>query len=222
MGYLFIDIETYIDKRKPKSGLNPYTSNSKVISIAYNYYDQFRLSDEHIKNPTILNEWESNEKDILGKFYRFLKMKVEDDEHIKLVGFNHIKFDLSYLFGRFIINEIAEPFELYDLLYSKPHCIDLGQLSQVLSKKMKEKQEIYNVSQKEANRFFKLPVRQGSGIEYTKYYDNKEFDKYQQAVLEEFSFEKLYLNLKDHFKKKNTMERSSKRIVQKGLFDQPS
>lgn len=217
MGYLFIDIETYVDKISPLSGLNPYLKTSKIISIAYNYYNQLILKDLDIKKPTLLKEWESSEREILLNFYRFLKMKVEDDKHIKLVGFNHLKFDLTYLFGRFIMNEVADPEEIYTLLYKKPHCIDLAQISQIISNH--KSKEIMNVGQKVVNRFFGIPVRSGSGLDYTKYYENKEYDKYEKTVYDEFSFEKLYINLREHLQEKKTMLTPSKRKVQTSLFD---
>ena len=41
MGYFFFDIETFIDESDKASGLNPYKNKSKIISIAYNYYNEF-------------------------------------------------------------------------------------------------------------------------------------------------------------------------------------
>jgi len=216
MGYLFIDIETFIDKELPESGLNPYLKTSKILSIAYNYYDEFHLTEKKIKNPTILKEWESSEKDILIKFYRFLKMKVEDDNFIKIVGFNQLKFDMSYLFARLIMNKIAEPEETYKMLYQRPHCIDLGQISQILSKN--KYKEIFNVNQATANRFFGIPVRKGKGTDYTIYYVNKEYNKYIKAVYDEFVFELLYIHLRRHIYKKKTMVKDEK-FKQKGLTD---
>lgn len=203
MGYFFIDIETYIDAENPQTGLNPFLKSSKVISISYNYYNEFHLSEKHIKEPTILKGWESSELEILKKIYTFLKLKTADDKHIKIIGFNHLKFDMSYLFGRMIVNKIAEPEEVYSIFYVKPHYIDLGQLSQIISNN--KFKEILNISQKQANKFFNLPVKKASGKDVTKFYLNKEYDKIVEYIKEEFYFELLYINLRRHIYKKKTM-----------------
>ena len=206
MGYFFIDTETYIDKEIPESGLNPYISSSKVICIAYNYYDEFHLSEKHIKKPTILKEWETSEADILGKIYTFLKLKIDADKHLKIIGFNNLKFDMTYLFGRLVVNKIASPQEIYDIFYRKPHYIDLGQLSQIISNN--KFKEILNISQKDAIKFFDLPAKKGSGKDITNFYKNKEFDKIIDYINEEFSFELLYINLRRHIYQKRTMEKN--------------
>jgi hypothetical protein len=206
MGYFFIDTETYIDKEIPESGLNPYISSSKIICIAYNYYDEFHLSEKHIKKPTILKEWETSEADILGKIYAFLKLKIDADKHLKIIGFNNLKFDMTYLFGRLVVNKIASPQEIYDIFYRKPHYIDLGQLSQIISNN--KFKEILNISQKDAIKFFDLPAKKGSGKDITNFYKNKEFDKIIDYINEEFSFELLYINLRRHIYQKRTMEKN--------------
>ncbi len=48
MGYFFLDIETYIDDEVKYSALNPFTTKSKVIAIAYNYYNEFKISEKII------------------------------------------------------------------------------------------------------------------------------------------------------------------------------
>ncbi len=72
MGHLFLDIETYSSKENEDSSLNPYMAESKVIVIAYCYYNTFKPpKKEEIKPPIFLNEWESNENTILMKFHGF-------------------------------------------------------------------------------------------------------------------------------------------------------
>jgi len=199
MGYFFIDIETFVDKEVPESGLNPYLSSSKIICITYNYYDEFHLSEKHIKRPTILKEWETSEVDILSRIYNFLRIKIDVDTHLKIIGFNNLKFDMTYLFGRLVINKIAPSEEIYDIFYRRPHCIDLGQLSQIISNS--KFKEILNISQKEANKFFGLPVKKASGKDVSNFYRNKEFEKIIEYVNEEFSFELLYINLRRYIYK---------------------
>ena len=61
-----------------------------------------------------------------------------------------------------------------------------------------------NINQKEANKFFDIPVKKGSGKDVTIYYNNKEYEKILDYIKEEFTFETLYLKLKRHmFNKKN-------------------
>jgi hypothetical protein len=203
MGYFFLDIETYIDDEVKYSALNPFTTKSKVIAIAYNYYNEFKISEKIIRKPTVLKEWESGEKKILQDFYTFAKLKIPDDKHFKYLGFNCIKFDLSYLMGRLITHEIDTPENIYYNLFTAPHIIDLGQISQILSNN--KFKEILNINQKTTNSFFDLPIKQGTGKDVTKFYNNKEFDKIEKYISEEFSFELLYLKLKRHIYKKETM-----------------
>ena len=69
MGHLFLDIETYLSPGDEESALNPYKEKSKVIVVAYNYYNSFGPpKKQDIKPPTLLKEWESDEKTILTKF----------------------------------------------------------------------------------------------------------------------------------------------------------
>ena len=132
MAFLFVDVETYIDPEDETSGLNPYRKNSKVISISYKFYAGKKLLYKNKKtgeldlNPlTIKKVWESDENTILEEFWVFFKGKVEDEVRtyhgeevtdLKVVGFNHTKFDLPYLFGRMQFHKIAEPSELYSIL----------------------------------------------------------------------------------------------------------
>ena len=98
--------------------------------------------------------------------------------------------------------EIDTKEEIYEYLFRLPHVIDLGQLAQIISKNRFK--EIMNINQKEANNFFDIPVKKGSGKDVTKYYLNKEYDKILEYINDEFTFETLYLKLKRHmFNKKN-------------------
>jgi hypothetical protein len=196
MGYLFLDIETYVSPDDDTSGLNPFRPASKVLSIAYNYYDGFKVKESEIRKPTILKEWEDGEKKILIKLWDFLRVKLENDEHLKFLGFNILKFDMSYLFGRMQVLEIADNNEMYEVLYRRPHYIDLGQISQVITKNRFK--EFLNVSQKTTNRFFNLPIKKGTGKDVSKFYDKKEYDKILDYMNEEFCFELLYQKLRRH------------------------
>ena len=145
------------------------------------------------------------EKEILTKLWDFLRVKIENDVHLKFLGFNVLKFDMTYLFGRMQVLEIADPNEIYEVLYRRPHYIDLGQISQVISKNRFK--EFLNVSQKTTNTFFDLVVKKGSGKDVSKYYDKKEYDKIIEYMIEEFNFELLYMKLRRHVFAKKVNER---------------
>lgn len=209
--YFFIDIETYIDKQNPETGLNPYYPNSKIIAIAFNYYDAFVLTEKNIIPPTIYKEWESSEKEILERFYNFIKRKVETSPHIKIVGFNHIKFDLPYLFARLTYYEIDKKENIHKILFQLPHHIDLGQASMIISSRMKKRKEFYNVSQVEVKKFFNMPIQAKGRDKLSDYYRNKQFEKIIEYIKEEFQSELIYINLRRHIHNKRTMDPSSKK-----------
>lgn len=207
MGYLFIDIETYVDLQNRDSGLNPYEKESKVLTICFSYNSKFRLTLADLGPPTILKEWESSEEEILKRFYSFIKEKVETDEHLKLLGFNIQKFDIPYLFGRMMVKEIDLPKNLSNVFYKRVHVIDLGQLAMILSKKMQEKKEIFNVSFNEVSISLGMPSKTGNGLAVSKWYRDQEYDKIVKYIRQEFQFDKMYLTLRDYilgaFTKKN-------------------
>lgn len=209
MGYLFFDIETYVDKENPTSGLNPHMPESKVIAIAYNSYDTFviRTDLREKTSPTILKEWELGEKEILSDFFDFWKMRMDRDEHLKICGFNHTKFDAPYLSSRLIINDISDPYEIHEYLYQRPHYIDLAQIGMITSGRMAKRKEFYNVGQKEINKFFGIPVKEASGKDVSRWYDREEYDKIEDYIKTEFTFEELYVSLRNHIKYKETFTR---------------
>lgn len=205
MGYFFLDIETYVSPKDEASGLNPFRPSSKILSIAYNYYDGFKIKENEIRTPTILKEWEEGEKGIITKLWNFLRVKIENDENLKFLGFNILKFDMTYLFGRMQVLNIADKNEIYEVLYRRPHYIDLGQISQVISKNRFK--EFLNVSQKNTNAFFDLPIKKGTGKDVSIFYDNKEYDKILEYINEEFCFEQLYSKLRHHIFEKKVNEK---------------
>ena len=55
MGFLFLDIESFVAVDNERSGLNPHHKESEVIVIAYNYYDLLKAPiSQEIKKPTFL------------------------------------------------------------------------------------------------------------------------------------------------------------------------
>lgn len=191
MGHLFLDIETYIPRGDENSALNPYKDYSKVLVISFSYYDGFKPpAKAQIREPVFLKEWESSEKEILRAFYNFLKKTKQSDPWLKICGFNILKFDIPYLFGRMKTQNIAGEEELYDLLF-RPFGTDMMQLSAIISEKTKKHEQLWATNQKEASAFFKLPVKEGTGADVSTFYDKKEFDKIMKYCKEEFNLEQM-------------------------------
>ena len=121
MGFLFLDIESFVAPHNERSGLNPHHDESKVIVIAYNYYDLRKAPCAgEIKAPTFLYDWvEGSEKELLDKFWGILKEIHESDDFLKIVGFNQLAYDLPYLFSRMDYHAIAHKQELFDIYIDK-------------------------------------------------------------------------------------------------------
>lgn len=213
MGYLFFDIEAYVPPEDPKKAFNPYMSHSKVLEISYNYYPGFSSPRRHeLKPPTFLVEWKDGEKKILSEFYSMIKRLVKEDVYtsssgsqecgLKFVGFNMLKFDLPYLFGRLDALGIASKAELMDNLFALPRALDLCYITPLISKKTREQLELRPISQKAANEFFGILVKEGRGDELSRFYDNKQYDKILKYCREEFTFEQLYDALLTHILEK--------------------
>lgn len=208
MGYLFLDIETFVDKKNKDSGLNPFEEESKVILISYNHYKCSQISESDLRSPVFLKEWDSNEKQILTDFYNLLKTNIPKDKYedsdgnlrcgFKIIGYNITGFDLPYLFSRMLVHNIDSYKNLYNFLFREPIKIDLMNISTMISKKVLNFNELLPISQKNANRFFGLPVKKGNGLYVSDYYANKDFDSIMKYAKEEFTFEKLYFELKNH------------------------
>jgi len=208
MGHLFLDIETYSAPTNVDSSINPYLPESKVIVISYSFYGGFRPpARQDIKKPIFLKEWETNEKDILQKFHDFLKEAQERDKYLKITGFNILKFDLPYLFARMKHHGIATEAQLYDLLI-RPFGIDLFQISPTISGKTVVHEQLWGVNHKEVSRFFNLQVKEGTGLDCSRFYDAKKFDLIMKYCTEEFNLEQMldsmYLHIRDVVVKANS------------------
>lgn len=191
MGHLFLDIETYSSPDNPDSSLNPYAGGAKVILIAYSYYNSFKPpSKKEIRAPIFLKEWESDERGILEKFYAVLKGLKSSDQHLKIIGFNVTKFDLPYLFGRMKMLGIGPEGELYNLLF-RPFGVDMLQLSAVISEKTRKYEQLWSLSHKETSSFFNLQEKEGTGLECSRFYDNREYAKIMNYCTQEFNFEQM-------------------------------
>jgi DNA polymerase elongation subunit (family B) len=201
MGYLFFDIESFVDPEEERSGLNPFHKNSKVIVISYNYYAQTMYPLAHqIKKPTFLYEWEiGSEKELLKQFYVTVKRIYLSDPNLKIIGFNHLAYDLNYLLARMSFHEIAPPKEIFDILISCPRHVDLAQIGMALSEKTKEASDFRCISQKVINSYFDIPIKEDSGKDVSKYYLKKNYAKIQKYCEEEFTFELLYSSIIEYF-----------------------
>ncbi len=202
MGHLFLDIETYAALGNPDSALNPYHPESKVLVVSYNYYNGFKPPvKEKLQKPTFLVEWESDEKMILATFYLFLKEIQANDTYLKITGFNILKFDLPYLYGRMKAHKIAPEKELHDLLF-RPFGVDLFQISAVLPEKTLEFEQLWGMNHKDVSKKFNLQVKEGTGLDCSRFYDAKEYDKIMKYCTEEFNFEQMMTAFYDHIAKR--------------------
>lgn len=201
MGYLFFDIESFVDPEEERSGLNPFCKNSKVIVISYNYYPQNMYPLAHqIKKPTFLFEWEKgSEEELLKDFFSILKRTYLSDPNLKIIGFNHLAYDLNYLFARMNYYEIASPKEIFDLLISLPRHVDLAQIGMVVSERTKQAGDFRCISQKVINSYFDIPIKEDTGKDVSLYYLKKNYKKIEQYCQEEFTFELLYSSLIEYF-----------------------
>jgi DNA polymerase elongation subunit (family B) len=201
MAYLFLDIESFVDPEDTRSGLNPFHKNSKVIVISYAYYaSPFPPSPAEVKKPCFMFIWNfESEKQLLKEFYINLKKLSEGQEYFKIIGFNQLAYDLPFLFSRMAKHKIAPEKELFDLLFSKVRHIDLAQISMAVSKFTKRDQDFRNISQKAINLAYDIPIKEDNGVDVTRYYLEKRYDKIEKYCAEEFTFELLYQSLLETF-----------------------
>jgi hypothetical protein len=201
MGYLFLDIESFVDPKNERSGLNPFFEKSKVIVISYNYYNSKKAPlTGKIKKPIFLCEWiEGSEKQLLEKFYLFLKEIYEKEKFLKIIGFNQLAYDLPYLFERMRKNSIGNEKQLFDMLFTNVRHVDLAQLAMSVSENTKRNEDFRCISQKAINEQFQIPIKCDDGKVLSKYYLSKDYDKILKYVEEEFTFELLYLCLIEYF-----------------------
>ena len=206
MGYLFLDIESLVDPEDNNSGLNPFHEKSKVIVISYNYYSASSApKPAQVKEPSFIFEWEvGSEKKLLEEFYSVLKT-IEKKEfnsgetYLKIIGFNHLAYDLNYMFARMLHHKIAPQKELFNLLFSHPRHIDLAQLGMAVSKVTKRDEDFRTISQKAINSYYDIPIKEASGKDVSTFYLKKDYAKIKKYCSEEFTFELLYQSLLQTF-----------------------
>jgi DNA polymerase elongation subunit (family B) len=201
MGFLFLDIESFVDPEDEESGLNPFHKKSKIIAIAYNHYSLAKAPhEEQIKPPTFLFEWEvGSEKKMLEEFYKLLVEWSKKDDVLKIIGFNHMAYDLPFLFSRMEHHDIGTKKELFDLLFTKPRHVDLAQIGMAVARATKYNEDFRCISQKAINAIYEIPVKEDNGKIITTYYIEKKYDKIKKYCTEEFTFELLYQSLLQTF-----------------------
>jgi hypothetical protein len=201
MGYLFLDIESFVDTNNEMSGLNPFHEESKVIVISYNYYSGEKPPfGKQIKKPVFLYEWVlGGEKELLIVFFNVLKNIYSDEKMLKIIGFNQLAYDLPYLLSRMVKHNICDEKILFDMLFTNPRHIDLSQLAMPISTKTKKDEDFRCISQKVINSYFDIPIKEATGLDVSKFYIKKRYDLIEKYVVEEFSFELLYKSILDYY-----------------------
>jgi hypothetical protein len=140
-----------------------------------------------------------SEKEMLLEFYTNLKKWSLNQEYFKIVGFNQLAYDMPFLFSRMVANGIAEELELFNLIFSTPRHVDLAQIGMSVSKATKRDQDFRNISQKAINYMYNIPIKEDTGVDVTRYYLEKRYDKIEKYCTEEFTFELLYQSLLETF-----------------------
>jgi len=200
MGCLFLDIESFVDPEDELSGLNPFHKNSKIIVISYNYYHSAKAPEEpQAKEPNFLFEWESSEKKILEAFFAELKKWLEKDGMLKIIGFNHLAYDLPFLFHRMNKHKIASEKELFNALFTSPRHVDLAQIGMAVARATKHEEDFRCISQKTINAQYDIPVKEHDGKIISTFYLKKDFERIKTYCKEEFTFEMLYQSLLQTF-----------------------
>lgn len=201
MGFLFLDIESLMHKDNPGTGLNPHMENSEVLVIAYNYYDlENAPKDSEVKKPIFLYSWkEGGEEKLLTKFFDYLEKISISDKFLKIVGFNHLAYDLPFLFSRMSELKITDNEKAFDLLFTSPRHIDLSQLAMAISEDTKRDEDFRCISQKRINAYFDIPIKEASGADVSSFYYDKRYNLIEKYVTEEFTFELLYNSILDYF-----------------------
>jgi hypothetical protein len=110
---------------------------------------------------------------------------------MKFVGFNILKFDLPYLFGRMKVLGIADEKELFKTFFNKFN-IDMYQISSIISEETSKYEQLWATNHKKTSEFLKLQIKEGEGIYCSEFYDNNEFDKIINYCSSEFNLEQMF------------------------------
>ena len=122
---------------------------------------------------------------------------------LKIVGFNHLAYDLPFLFSRMSFHDIDSKKMLFDALFSLPRHTDLAQLGMAVSELTKKNEDFRCISQKAINAYYRIPIKEDSGKDLSKYYLEKNYDSIKKYCDEEFTFELLYQSVLEQFLAQN-------------------
>ena len=160
----YLDIETYSPLEEP-------SFEDKVILIC------LKIKKELV----FLKEWESDEKEVLTQFYRFLKEE-EKKETVTLVGWNIVRFDvpfLTYRLWKHCINSLYDIFEVFRKTYWR----DLRQCLLPFNK-----YKFKGLSEEETAKRFKIQPPLYSNKDVASFYERKDFEAIEKHTLSELKF----------------------------------
>lgn len=165
-----------------RGGLTPFAG--KVILITY------KINNGYMHR---LTEWESNEYEILKKFYLLIKdlQKGYDKDRLKIVGHNILGFDLFFLYRRMVHHKLDEEKWIYQNLINGPEIIDFLPIHMPLNN--------YNTKglKHDVLAFaYEFPTKETSGGDEILHYYNKEYHKIIEYSQREFIYPELYQKIK--------------------------
>jgi len=163
---IYLDIETYSQQKEP-------SFEDKVIAIEYKEVDG---------KSELLKEWESDEKTILSKFYKYLKEKLRIERSVMIIGFNLLLFDRDFLAVRLYfhtVDELANIFNNFKKIYWKDlrYCLlPFNKFSFV------------GLSAEELARKLGIRMPKYSNKDIRSFYDNREYEKIVEHVESDMKF----------------------------------
>ena len=186
-------------------GLSPF--EGKVILITYQIDDGDTVR---------LKEWESNESQVLERFYQVI-VKLQrgiTDDRLKIIGHNILGFDIPFLYNRILFYKLESDKKwLYHWLLKKPDTIDFLQLHLPLNNFSRRglKHDVLAYA-------YNLPIKETVGSDEILHYYNKEYEKIIGYSEREFVYPEMYKRIetqgmvsKDNLKKAIDWYNSSNR-----------
>jgi hypothetical protein len=155
MTNFYLDIET--------TGLDP--KKDKIITIQFQELDRF--TGEAIGKLVILKEWESSEKEIIRQFIEKTKILEADPFSFIPTGYN-LNFEHNFLKIRSVINGLPD-LDVLNLPF-----IDLRAIGLMM-----------NGGQFKGSGLSDLTGKKGQGIKIPEFYENKEYDKIIDYIVNE-------------------------------------
>ena len=163
----YFDIETYT------CGTRPNPLKDKILTIQFQRLDLRR--GVAIGPLYILKEWESDEKEIVLKFYNLYFHKRKNPFEFIPVGFN-LMFEFEFLrnkFSRYLEKSDLELLDVNNLQYTTPH-VDLKHIAILL-----------NGGNFYGARLSAFSPKTKNGNVIKPYYEAKQFDEIERYIKEE-------------------------------------